>query len=299
MTDLLERAAQARAAGMAAPADRPRERRSLTVGDAPASMRFSRTSTEHVERHTAPVTSTQIGGYASVTESPYEMYDSFGPYAEVVSRGAFGATLASAPLVEFTLNHGKTGSGIPMAHTRNGTLTLGEDETGLSYLATVDPRRSDVADVLLALSRGDLAEASFKFSITSGLWSPDYTEFRIAQVDIDHGDVSTVNFGANPAATSELRERIEIRATRALDAPDVNMMTQVLGWLTAIDMIVDEAQEQLAAYLHVPSPDSCDCCGDGCTCGDCASCPTTDPSGAMSMDAAPIGGMSFADLLSD
>lgn len=292
MTDLAT-AAHARAAGVAARADRPRERRSErgTSLHAPATTAFARIGVD--SRATdGSASSTQIGGYASVTESPYEMYDFFGPYTEVVSRGAFAVTLATSPLVEYTLNHGKTGSGIPMAHTRNGTLTLAEDDTGLSYLATVDPRRTDVADVLLALSRGDLAEASFKFSITAGTWSPDYTEFRIAQVDIEHGDVSTVNFGANPAATSALRAAIgKAQTGRALDPEDVNMLTQALGWFTALDMIVDEAQESLAAYLKVPNPDSCDCCGTDCACGDCAACPMPDQS------ASAASSMTFAQLL--
>lgn len=145
----------------------------------------------------------RVVGYASTTEQPYEMHDMFGPYTEVVTRGAFGATLARSPLVEFTVNHGAGGS-IPMAHTRNGTLTIVEDEVGLRYEAIVDPSRTDVADLLKALERGDVAESSFKFRIDRGIWSPDYTEFRIDQADLDRGDVSAVNFGANPNTTSGL-----------------------------------------------------------------------------------------------
>ena len=92
-----------------------------------------------------------------------------------------------------------------MAHTRNQTLDLAEDDTGLRYDAYVDPKRSDVKDMLKALERGDLAEASFKFRIDAGQWSPDYTEYRINAVDLHRGDVSAVNFGANPAASSAVR----------------------------------------------------------------------------------------------
>jgi HK97 family phage prohead protease len=202
---------------------------------------------------------TTVGGYASVIEQPYEMYDMFGPYNEVVSRGAFGKTLASSPLVEFTVNHG-AGGALPMAHTRNGTLQLWEDETGLGYDASVDTARSDVMNLVLALARGDMAEASFKFHIDAGLWSPDYTEFRIAQVDLDHGDVSAVNFGASPFASSGLRSQMEqlagrLAEKRALDPEDVNMLTQALAWFASVDLIVDQAQESLASYLGVSNPD--------------------------------------------
>lgn len=151
-----------------------------------------------------------IGGLASVTERAYEMWDMFGPYQEVVAADAFDATLGRSPLVEFTVNHG-AGGGLPMAHTRNGTLALvradSDDDTpgGLDFRALVDPQRTDVADMLLAMERGDLAEASFKFHIVRGQWSPDYTEYRILEVDLERGDVSAVNFGANPLATSGLR----------------------------------------------------------------------------------------------
>lgn len=197
-----EAAAQSRAAQTRQVTDRPQQRRGAPEVGALAVVRGIALATE--ERKKGDTSATVITGYASVTESPYEMYDFFGPYTEVVSRGSFEKTLAASPLVEFTVNHG-AGGGVPMAHTRNGTLALVEDETGLRFEATVDTTRTDVADLVKALQRGDMAEASFKFRIDSGQWSPDYTEFRINAVDLEHGDVSSVNFGANPAASSGLR----------------------------------------------------------------------------------------------
>lgn len=201
MTDVRLQAALERAAQMRQVTDRPQQRRGSSEGV----TAFARGTLLSAEvRAKGDTSSTVVVGYASVTESPYDMYDFFGPYTEVVSQGAFEKTLSASPLVEFTVNHG-AGGGLPMAHTRNSTLTLSEDETGLRYEATVDPTRSDVADMLKALERGDLAEASFKFRIDSGQWSPDYSEFRINAVDLANGDVSAVNFGANPAASSGLR----------------------------------------------------------------------------------------------
>ena len=199
-------AAEARAAGTRQITDRPQQRRGAPDVGTLAVVRGVALATE--ERKKGDSSTTVVTGYASVTEVPYEMYDFFGPYTEVVTRGAFEKTLAASPLVEFTVNHG-AGGALPMAHTRNGTLTLTEDQTGLSFEATVDTTRSDVADLVKALQRGDMAEASFKFRIESGQWSPDYTEFRINAVDLEHGDVSSVNFGANPAATSGVREAQE------------------------------------------------------------------------------------------
>lgn len=203
---------------------KPMERRLSEDGPIAPRTRAALTlrSTGTLERD--GLTVAHIGGHASTTEDPYEMYDMFGPYTEIVTTGAFGKTLEAGPLVEFTVNHGH-GGGLPMAHTRNSTLDLVEDETGLNYDAFVDPTRGDVAILLAALERGDMAEASFKFRITQGQWSPDYTEFRINEVDLDGGDVSAVNFGANPAATSGLRA--------ADDAPVVERDTTHLRALIA------------------------------------------------------------------
>ncbi len=185
--------AAARAASTRAPADRPRERR----GDVHVPLARAQVVRMAESRSADGSASVRFVGYASVTETPYEMFDWFGSYTEVVTAGAFRSTLANDPSVEFVVNHARGGQ-IPMAHTRNGTLRLAEDDEGLRVEADLDPARHDVHDMLAAIERGDLAEMSFRFRIDSGLWSPDYTEFRIDAVDLDRGDVSAVNFGASP-----------------------------------------------------------------------------------------------------
>lgn len=134
-------------------------------------------------------------GYASVTEAPYEMEDWLGTYTEVVSRGAFGKTLAENPDVMFLINHG----GTPLARTKPGTLRISEDSTGLATEADLDVRSHLVSDLQVAMERGDLDEMSFAFRVMKQKWSPDYDERRIEEVSLRKGDVSVVNFGANPA----------------------------------------------------------------------------------------------------
>lgn len=215
MTDYAD-AASRRADGYQERADRPTQRRSAEPADSPHAAPVSGLSVVRAQTdgNTADV---HVVGLASRTELGYEMYDMFGPYTEIVSSDAFDKTLGQSPLVEFTLNHAR-GGGAPMAHTRNDTLVLGidkeSDATGLTYDAMVDTSRTDVADAVKALERGDLAESSFKFRIVRGQWSPDYTEYRIEEVDLHRGDVSAVNFGANPNATSGLREQAPAKLTR-------------------------------------------------------------------------------------
>jgi HK97 family phage prohead protease len=138
-----------------------------------------------------------VSGYASVVEEPYEMWDFLGSYAEVVRTGAFTKTLSETPQVQLLLNHG----GLAMAYTKAGTLRLSEDSTGLHMEADVTAARSDVQDMLLALEDGSVDEMSFAFRVTRQMWSPDYDQRDILEVDLHRGDVSVVNFGANPATS--------------------------------------------------------------------------------------------------
>lgn len=161
----------------------------------------------------------ELDGYASVTETGYDMFDMFGPYTEVIDRGAFDATLRDDPDVSFLVNH----RGLTMARTKNQTLTLSADEVGLHSLAFLNPTRSDVTDLVSAIDDGLVTEMSFAFRIVDGQWSPDWTEYRIKEVDLNRGDVSAVNYGANPSTSimarqSELLSQIEHLQGAALDA---------------------------------------------------------------------------------
>jgi HK97 family phage prohead protease len=145
----------------------------------------------------------QIEGYATVYERAYEMWDLFGPYTEVVSAGAGADSLGSNPDVAFLTNH----RGVTMARTTNGTLVLSEDTTGLVTKAWLNPARQDVKDLVIAIDDKNVTEMSFAFMIDAGVWSPDYSEYRIQKYDINRGDVSAVNYGANPYTSVSARAR--------------------------------------------------------------------------------------------
>lgn len=152
-------------------------------------------------------------GYASVTETPYTMSDYLGDYSEVVRRGAFAKTLANGADVPFKLNH----EGLTLARTKSGTMRLAEDERGLHVEADLNPAQSAVRDLQIAMDRGDLDEMSFGFRVTGQSWSPDWSQRDITEVDMHKGDVSAVNYGANPhTAGASLRSREAADALRAL-----------------------------------------------------------------------------------
>lgn len=138
----------------------------------------------------------QLDGYATVFARTYDMWDMFGPYQEGVSRGALDKTLAAGPDVAFLVNH----KGVTMARSTSGTLELGADSTGLAVVAYLNPKRQDVKDLVHAIEDRDVTEMSFAFRIPEGggRWSDDFSEYWITEADLDRGDVSAVNYGANP-----------------------------------------------------------------------------------------------------
>jgi len=181
--------------GYRARADRPRQRRSGEDDRGPARV-ASRIRNLQL-RASDDGGSMAFTGYASVTDTPYEMWDMFGPYTEQVMGGAFGQTLARADLdVPLVLQHADLRR---IARTTNGSLKLTEDDGGLLVDAPeLDAKDSDVAYIVPKLRSGLVDEMSFKFMITSGSWSPDWMEYHINEVDIHRGDVAIVGYGANP-----------------------------------------------------------------------------------------------------
>ncbi|MFD9569985.1 HK97 family phage prohead protease [Streptomyces sp. NPDC059982] len=198
MTDMATLRAQAAAARstdagtstMAVPRDRPAEAEVRFT----SKLRAKKVLRDEMEWY-------EVDGYASSFERGYEMWDYFGPYTEIVSKGAADKTLAADPEVVFRFNH----AGTPMASTRNGRLELWADEAGLGQRAWLNPKRSDVQLLIQAIEDQDVREQSFMFRITEGVWSPDYTEYRINSFDLERGDVGPVTYGANPHTTVSAR----------------------------------------------------------------------------------------------
>jgi phage head maturation protease len=143
-----------------------------------------------------------LAGQASVFNVRYEMWDEFGPYWEKVNQHAGDVTLAADPDVAFLINH----RGVTMARTTNGSLELAAS-TGLDFDAWLNPKRQDVSDLVIAVEDENITETSFAFMLDDGFWNADFTEFEIMQFDINRGDVSAVNYGANPYTSITARQR--------------------------------------------------------------------------------------------
>ena len=205
----------------------------------------------------------ELRGYASTTEQPYEMFDSFGSYSEVVRQGSFAKTLSDGADVAYLANH----EGLTLARTKNGTLTIAEDSTGLETVARLNTTRGDARDLVTAVEDGDVDEMSFAFRVVRQAWSPDYDERSLTELNLNRGDVSAVNYGANPTTNVSLRSfrkqgpaqlaRMagELRAGKSLSASTMAILAQVLDLVAAADDAVDAAQPLLADLMGVPNPD--------------------------------------------
>jgi len=156
-----------------------------------------------------------LTGYAS-TFQPYEMYGGpeRGGWIEQLDRNAFDKTLRENPDLNLLINHG----GMPLARTTSETLKLSVDDNGLKVEARLDRSDPDVQRLEPKMRRGDMDEMSFAFRVKAQKWSraegyedldDDQTHRMITEVSLHKGDVSVVNYGANPTTSVALRTIID------------------------------------------------------------------------------------------
>ena len=191
----------------------------------------------------------QLTGYASTVNRPYVMHDMFGEYTETVRSGAFAKTLADGSDVAFLTNHG----GLTLARTKTGSLTLREDSTGLLSEATINTSRTDARDLLTAIEDREITEMSFAFRIQRQEWDENYENRALVELNLDRGDVSAVNFGANPnTSITPTRAFHHISAVRAhsiatklrsgeqLSASQIHALTRALEYIADGDVLANE-----------------------------------------------------------
>lgn len=162
-----------------------------------------------------------LNGYASVFGKGYEMYGGpeKGGWTEIVDRAAFDETLKRKPDVHLLINH----DGLPLARTKSGTLRLSSDSVGLKVDAELDRSDPDVQRLEVKMGRGDMDEMSFAFRTIRHEWNEDETERRLLELNLDKGDVSVVNFGANPHTSVGFRSaRDIIDAINEIDGADLD-----------------------------------------------------------------------------
>jgi HK97 family phage prohead protease len=191
------------------------ERRTFTVRD--------------VEARQADDGTMRLSGYAAVfNDSSVPL-----PFKESIAPGAFRKTLTETPDVRLLVNH----EGLPLARTKNGTLTLTEDERGLYFNAELADTQ-EARDIHTLIARGDVDQMSFAFRVIRQKWSEDRSRRVLTEVSLSDGDVSVVTYPAYPTTTVEAREELR----KAIDA--VKEGREVTGEsLVVLKTIFDDLSE--------------------------------------------------------
>lgn len=161
------------------------ERRTFTVRD--------------VEARQADDGTMRLSGYAAVfNDSSVPL-----PFKESIAPGAFRKTLTETPDVRLLVNH----TGLPLARTKNGSLTLSEDERGLYFSAELADTQ-EARDIHTLIARGDVDQMSFAFRVIRQKWSEDRSRRVLTEVSLSDGDVSVVTYPAYPTTSVEARESL-------------------------------------------------------------------------------------------
>lgn len=121
-----------------------------------------------------------VRGYAAVWDSP--------AHGEVIKKGAFHRSIEQRDDIRLLINH----DGVPLARTKSGTLTVGEDEVGFWFDApSLDvEHNADARSLVSAMERMDIDQCSF-----AGYFSDRTGEGGIREVfEVKAVDVSIVTY---------------------------------------------------------------------------------------------------------
>ena len=177
-----------------------------------------------VEARQAEDGTMRLAGYAAVfNDSSVPL-----PFKESIAPGAFRKTLGETPDVRLLVNH----EGLPLARTKNGTLTLTEDERGLYFSAELADTQ-EARDIHTLIARGDVDQMSFAFRVIRQKWSEDRSRRVLTEVSLADGDVSVVTYPAYPTTTVEARDHLmqaiqTIKEGRTLDGESLLVVQAVL-----------------------------------------------------------------------
>jgi hypothetical protein len=140
-----------------------------------------------------------------------------------------------------------------MARTKNGTMRLSEDETGLYFEAEL-ANTQESRDLYTLVERGDVDQMSFAFRVIRQKWNDDRTERLLTEVSLADGDVSIVTYPAYPATSVEAREALkramaEMKEGREVTGESLLVLQQVFGDLSEGHEYIMRAVEVMAMLL--------------------------------------------------
>jgi HK97 family phage prohead protease len=171
------------------------------------------------------------------------------PFVERIAPGAFRKTLTETPDVRLLINH----EGLPLARTKNGTLTLSEDERGL-YMDAVIADTQEGRDLYTLVQRGDLDQMSFAFRVIRQKWNETRTERLLTELSLADGDVSVVTYPAYPTTSVEARQKIAeameaLKEGRALDGESLMVVQAILDKVSEASEYIEEGKSMIEELI--------------------------------------------------
>lgn len=144
-----------------------------------------------------------IQGYAAVFN---QLSEYLGWFREMVLPGAFSRCLSTGPDVRCLFNHD---SNNVLGRTKSGTLRLNEDLVGLAFDCDL-PDTQMGRDVLEMVTRGDVDQCSFAFTVNQQNWCEEKDAAGNIQTireltDVDVLDVSPVAYPAYTQTSVSVR----------------------------------------------------------------------------------------------
>jgi HK97 family phage prohead protease len=201
---------------------------------------------KNVEARQAEDGTMRLSGYAAVFNNDSVPL----PFIERIAPGAFRKTLTETPDVRLLINH----EGLPLARTKNGTLRLTEDQTGL-YMDADLPDTQAARDLYTLVERGDVDQMSFAFRVIRQKWNEGRTERTLTELSLADGDVSVVTYPAYPTTTVEAREHLQnaiqaVKEGREISGESLLVLNSIFSDLSEGHDYVMRAVEMMAALMN-------------------------------------------------
>jgi len=194
-----------------------------------------------------------LSGYAAVFNRNSE---DLGGFVEILRPGAFRNVLQDEPDVRALLNHDPS---TVFARTKNGSLTLEENQTGLKFTASIDPSDDDGKRVYQKVQSGLMDQCSFAFSVDGEgqTWTEKKDKVFREIHNVNYlGDVSVVTYPAYTQTSVQARSALEeagfnfdslasliTRAQRGLELTDSDNDTINASIMILRDLLPKESDE--------------------------------------------------------
>jgi HK97 family phage prohead protease len=181
-----------------------------------------------------------LTGKPIIYDVEYPVTDIYGTFMERMAPTVMDKVLERGVDCRLLLNH----TGLALARTTSGTLSLSNGPDALSFSATLDARQQLANDLAIAIERRDLTSMSIGFSCGQDVWSDDFQE-REVQSFSDLVDISAVTYPASPTTSIDVARRmameipiesgararkmyVDSRAGKKMSASNANLVLEAL-----------------------------------------------------------------------